>query len=189
MRPLRETILLSVRRQSKHWIAWRELHGEDEANWKRARGRASTPSSGGWTLAGEERLPVVVDRACLARDHERGKEWTAGKGSLWPTLTHQSATGTPLSPQTRDRPVFLCNTGTHRFHACTYHGWHRASDNVTCGESWLRSCFTAWEGGALSPRAGRTSNQSELGASAAARPTAAPAPRPSAMPAPQPERL
>ena len=34
------------------------------------------------TSAGEERLPVVMERACLARVGERGKEWSqAGKGT------------------------------------------------------------------------------------------------------------
>ena len=41
-----------------------------------------------------------------------GQGVVSGKGSRWPTLTHKSTTRTPLSPQTRDRPVLLRNTGT-----------------------------------------------------------------------------
>ena len=54
---------------------------------------------------------MVVEWACLTREDERGKKWSAGKGR-WPTLTHKSATRNPLSPQPRDRPVLLRNTGT-----------------------------------------------------------------------------
>ena len=37
-----------------------------------------------------------MEWACLAREHERGKEWSAGKGPVpWPTLAHKSATGNP----------------------------------------------------------------------------------------------
>ena len=36
------------------------------------------------------------------------------KGMQWHTLTHTSVTGNPLSPQPRDRPVLLRNTGTER---------------------------------------------------------------------------
>ena len=36
------------------------------------------------------------------------------QGMQWHTLTHKSDTGTPLSPQPRDRPVLLRNTGTHQ---------------------------------------------------------------------------
>ena len=81
--PRRETTCGSARWQSTHWISWRELHGEDESEMTESpRTSTSTPGEFFWTSAsaGEERLPVVVHRACLARAHERDKEWSAGKG-------------------------------------------------------------------------------------------------------------
>ena len=54
---------------------------------------------------------MVVEWACLAREYERGKEWS-GNWSSWPTLTYNYATQKKLFPQPRDRPVLLCNTGT-----------------------------------------------------------------------------
>ena len=51
---------------------------------------------------------MVMERACLARVGERGKEWSQDRQGLMTTLTHKSATGnTPLSRQPRDRPVLL----------------------------------------------------------------------------------
>ena len=54
---------------------------------------------------------MVVEWACLARGDERGKEWTQQARHVVSPLTHKSATGTPLSPHPRDRPVLLRNTG------------------------------------------------------------------------------
>ena len=50
---------------------------------------------------------MVVVRACLARVGERGKESAQQARAAVTTLTHKSATGNPLSPQPRDRPVLL----------------------------------------------------------------------------------
>ena len=63
----------------------------------------------------------AVKRAYLARAHKRDKEWpysaaesmSGQRGSV--PMTHsdpQTATGNPLFPQPRDRPVLLRNTGT-----------------------------------------------------------------------------
>ena len=72
-----------ARWQSTHWVARREDHGEGE------RGELAedehehyTQGSLGTSAGSEERLPVVMERACLARVGERGKEWSqAGKGT------------------------------------------------------------------------------------------------------------
>ena len=48
-----------------------------------------------------------MERACLARVGERGKESAQQARAAVTTLTHKSATGNPLSPQPRDRPVLL----------------------------------------------------------------------------------
>ena len=65
----------SARWKSTHWVAWRKHHSEDERDDYEPE-RALQHSREFGASAGEEKLPVVMEWACLARGHERGKEWS-----------------------------------------------------------------------------------------------------------------
>ena len=94
----------SVRWQSTHWIARREHHGEDERDERVEDEHEHFNTQGSFgTSAGEDRLPVVMEWACLARVGERGKEdWTQqAKHAVShsdPQICHRNP---PLSPAPR----------------------------------------------------------------------------------------
>jgi len=78
------------------------------------------------TSAGEERLPVVMERACLARVGERGKELTqqarAAVAHSDPQICHRNP---PLFPAPRPSSIAYSNTGTSRVPGLSWvWGWH-----------------------------------------------------------------
>ena len=75
-------------------------------------GALSRTKLGMWRVGGVlrpqlERLPMVVCGLVLLVWASEARIRHSRQGQQWHTLTHKSATGNPLSPQPRDRPVLL----------------------------------------------------------------------------------
>ena len=101
----------------------------------REGGRFLIAKLGMWRVGGKGLRPqlvrrgflwsVVMEWACLARVGERGKDWTRQAKHTVSHSDPQICHMTPPSPQPRDRPVLLRNTGTSRVAGLSWVlGWH-----------------------------------------------------------------
>ena len=83
----------------------------------------STQGSVCGTLAGEERLPVVVSGLVLLVHTSEARSGRSRQGMQWHALTHKSATGNPLSSPAPRLPSI----------AAQYRGWMGRLRGFACG--------------------------------------------------------